>query len=104
MTKSNTMRKGRIEFYDDVTGKQPRRPPCSTFTLYRGPSVGLDNSILSDGGFYVMVGCDSGSVDAFGPIATLARAEHIAAHIAEEHGYRFIPDNGVIAQVEREYE
>ncbi len=100
--KKTGSRRGRIDLPEKRKDEQPAPPPCCTFTLHRGDTIDLDGNTLIEGGFYVMIGCDNGSIDVLGPITTLEQAERLAERIAEENGFRFVPDNGIIAQVERE--
>src|SRR4051794_13465550 len=90
MRKSNTVRKGRIEFYND-TSEKPRRPGCRTATIHHLRCF-QNGQGAEPGGWWVMtMHKDNGMPELAGPFSTLAEADRIGRAQAERLDCTFIP-------------
>ena len=85
--KTRTMRRGRIEFFDDVATKK-RCPACTVaVTYYQRP---WENG-HELGGWWVIFVNDDCAVDVAGPFATLTGADRIWRRVAKRYDCNFIP-------------
>jgi hypothetical protein len=88
MSKSSTMRRGRIEFFDDVTN-EPRRQDATTAVIYYQRC--FQNCDGERGGWWIVTVWSDARFHVAGPYAALSEAARIGRQIARRFDAKFIP-------------
>jgi hypothetical protein len=90
MARATAIKRGRIEFYDDVA-YGPRCPDCTTATTYYQRSFQNGGEV---GGWWAMTVWEDARVRSSGPFPTLAEADRIGRQQAGSPRPRRLQPNG----------
>jgi hypothetical protein len=87
VTRSTAMKRGRIEFYDDI-GNRPRCQDCTVATTYYQRCFQKGGEV---GGWWAIAVWDDARVRSSGPFPTLVEADRIGRQQADRLGCDYIP-------------